>query len=337
MTLEINTEKIDYILQTLYSRDYKLVSSYLEMNNERAGVPKFHFPFLEKQMMLTFLEKLYVPNKIDNDSRIYVADKILSIDYDSSIVGSEILFAKKAEDDVRFRDLAKKSIDYDVLHDSYSHLKDIIIRWDDSELADYAIEKMTSIYNEGNVPENFLKSYCSIAEAFGKEELYGVRFKIKAKLARLIFDIKDVLPKLFNLYKYPDDLPSPDLNVWGIEKRPEDGCCMTLESLYEIVVPGRMQTEISEKADSSTILENFAYYIRYTSDERSILRNMRIDYLASIGEYKDASRFAVVLRGLDRTSYFSEFFKTPEYYFDLAQTYLDMQDMVDAVKVIDVK
>ena len=340
MTLEIDSEKIDNILQTLSSRDYETLFPCLEEGTKSARYinQQFHFPFLEEPPILTFLKKLYVPRNIDDDSRKYVADKILSIDYDQSIVNSEMLFAKKAEDDVRFRDLAEKSIDHHVSHDFYRHLKYVIIKWEDPELADYAIEKMTSELSgdEKNL-EDMLECCEDIAQAFGTE-LDNVMVKEEAEPARLRFYTNVIKPivllvleKFVDQNKHDDDSFVPDLNIFGIESR--DGWYMAQERYYDIVSPARMQRKICEKADPSIILQSFEHYINYSGDKRTILRNMRIDYLASIGEYKDASKFALELVGLDMTSYFSEFFKTSEYYFDLSQTYLAMQNSVDAVKV----
>ncbi|MEA3229544.1 MAG: hypothetical protein U9P44_01390, partial [archaeon] len=114
---------------------------------------------------LTFLRSIYVPGRID------VADEIILRSEDSSIIRKEIAHAKQACDYDRFRSLAKRYIDYHVSHDFDILLVGIVKEWQDSELADYTIEKMTSKPEKDRKLENPLEYSAEIAQAFGKEDV----------------------------------------------------------------------------------------------------------------------------------------------------------------------
>lgn len=114
---------------------------------------------------LHFLRNVYTPGNTE------VADRILAMSGDSSVIEKEIAHARQAGDVGRFRQMAKRHIDYHVRHDFDILLRAIVIGWQDPELADYAIQKMTSKPEDNRKLEEPLEYAAEIAQAFGKEEV----------------------------------------------------------------------------------------------------------------------------------------------------------------------
>jgi tetratricopeptide (TPR) repeat protein len=135
---------------------------------------------------LAFLNSIYIPGNVD------VAGKILTMGEDSSVIEKEMAHAKKTGDTDRFKDMARKNIDYYVAHDFDILLRDIVIKWQDPELADYAINQMTSKSEEDRKLEGPLQYAAEIAQSFGKEEV------AKQNLERLL-----ALQEKDSEYKFP--------------------------------------------------------------------------------------------------------------------------------------
>ena len=146
-------------------------------------------PILENlhsnEARLAFLTSIYVPGNVD------IADKILTMGEDYSVIEKEMAHAKKTGNTDRFRDMAIKCIDHYVKNDLDISLRDIVIEWQDSELADYAIEQLTSKPEENRRLENPLGYAIEIAQSFGKEEV------AKQNLERLLVLQED------SEYKFP--------------------------------------------------------------------------------------------------------------------------------------
>jgi len=113
---------------------------------------------------LTFLRSIYVPGNTD------VADRILSMSTNSSVIEKEIEHARQVGDTDRFVTMAKKEIDFHVDNGFKNLLKDRVIRWQDVDVADYAIARMTSVPEDNRILEFSLEYVAEIAQAFGKEE-----------------------------------------------------------------------------------------------------------------------------------------------------------------------
>ena len=116
-----------------------------------------------EKVKLAFLKNIYLPGNEE------VADSILAINKDdSSVFKQEMAYAKKTENCGRFVSLAKKYIDYYISHDYVILLKDIVIEWNNPELADYAIEEITLKPEDNRGLERPLEFAVEIAQAFGK-------------------------------------------------------------------------------------------------------------------------------------------------------------------------
>ena len=112
---------------------------------------------------LAFLKNIYLPGNIK------VTDSILAINKDdSSVLKQEIAYAKQVGESERFISLAKKYIDYYISHDYDILLKDVVIEWKNSELADYAIEEITLKPEDNRGLERPLEFAVEIAQAFGE-------------------------------------------------------------------------------------------------------------------------------------------------------------------------
>ncbi len=135
---------------------------------------------------LRFLRSIYTPGNTK------VADRILVLSEDSSVIEREVTHAKKAGDTDRFRDMGREYIDYCVTHGFDIQLRNIVIRWQDPELADYAIAQMTSKSETDRKLEDSFKYSAEIARAFGKEDV------ARANLERLL-----ALQERDSKYKFP--------------------------------------------------------------------------------------------------------------------------------------
>jgi len=155
-------------------------------------------PILENlhsdEARLSFLRSIYVPGNVE------VADKILTMREDYSVIEKEVAHAKKTGDTDRFRDIAIKHIDHYVKNDFDISLRDIIIKWQDSELADYAIEQLTSKSEENRKLEGPLKYAAEIAQSFGKKEVAKQNLErllaLQEKDAKYEFTAGETLEKL---------------------------------------------------------------------------------------------------------------------------------------------
>jgi tetratricopeptide (TPR) repeat protein len=143
---------------------------------------------------LAFLNKIYTPGNIE------IADKILTMSEDSSVIEKEMAHAKKTEDTERFKDMARRYIDYCVTNDFNILLGDIVIKWQDPELAEYAISQMTSKSEEDRKLEDSLEYAAEIAQSFGKEEVAKQNLErllaLQERDAEYKFPAGDTLKKL---------------------------------------------------------------------------------------------------------------------------------------------
>ncbi|KYK26764.1 hypothetical protein AYK26_04795 [Euryarchaeota archaeon SM23-78] len=138
------------------------------------------------EAQLAFLRSIYAPGNTE------VADRILAMSEDYSIIEKEITHARESGDTDRFRSMAKRHIDYYVTHDFDILLRDIVKGWNDPELADYAIVQMTSKPEDDRKLEGPLQYSAEIAQAFGKEDV------AQANLERLL-----ALQERDSEYKFP--------------------------------------------------------------------------------------------------------------------------------------
>lgn len=118
-----------------------------------------------EEAWLAFLRKIYVPGNTD------VADRILAMKEDSSVIEKELAHAEQSGDLDRAREMAIQYIDYCVRNNFTSFLRNKVIKWNNSELADYAIEQMTSEFEEERRSEQVLECAAEIAQAFGKQDI----------------------------------------------------------------------------------------------------------------------------------------------------------------------
>ena|GEM_PF-5294694 len=143
---------------------------------------------------LKFLRGIYTPGNID------VADRILAMSEDSSVVEKEMAHAKETENMDRFRGMARRHIDYHVSHDFDILLRDIVIKWQDPELADYAIAQMTSKSEADRKLEGPLAYSAEIAQAFGRNDVARANLErllaLQERDAEYKFPAGDTLKKL---------------------------------------------------------------------------------------------------------------------------------------------
>ncbi len=143
---------------------------------------------------LAFLTSIYVPGNTE------VADRILNMREDSSVIGKEMAHAKKTGDISRFRYMAIKHIDYHIKHDYDILLRDMVINWQDPELADYVITQMTSKSEENRRLEGSLKYATEIAQSYGKKEVAKQNLErllaIQEKDTKFKFPAGETLKKL---------------------------------------------------------------------------------------------------------------------------------------------
>lgn len=144
---------------------------------------------------LAFLTSIYIPGNTE------VADKILTINPENSfILENETAHAKSVGDINRFRDMAKRNIDWYVQNDCDILLQNKVINWQDSELADYAIELLTSKSKEGRRLEGSLRYAAEIAQSFGKKDVAKQNLEkflaLQERDAKYKFPAGDTLKKL---------------------------------------------------------------------------------------------------------------------------------------------
>jgi ABC-type Fe3+-hydroxamate transport system substrate-binding protein len=109
---------------------------------------------------LVFLRRIYFPGNME------VADKILAMDpHDISVLNSEMEYAKRHGLEDRFIVLAKKFVDYYIKEGFHLFVKDHVINWNNSTIADYAITRLQEVGRE-----DLLESAAEIAKAFGREK-----------------------------------------------------------------------------------------------------------------------------------------------------------------------
>lgn len=179
---------------------------------------------------LSFLKSIYEPGNTE------VVDRILLMSEDSSIIQQEIIHAKEAGNNTRFRKMAERCIDYHVRHDLDILLRGIVIGWQDPRLADYAIEQMTSESEADRKLEGPLEYAAEIAQSFGKHEV------AKQHLERLLS-----LQERDSEYKYQAAQTLKKLGRFdeAIDKYLEDKWVDTAFNLAKEHSPTRV-TEIAE-------------------------------------------------------------------------------------------
>lgn len=134
-----------------------------------------HFDRTKKK----FLESVRTPGTYTPE-HIEATDKLLSMEENWSfirkenllIIREEILPAKEAGDNKRYIQMAKKSIDLNLKDNYDAIIMNDVIKWGDSELADYAIEQMISKLEKNKEPKQYsFRPIIGIAESFGKQEV----------------------------------------------------------------------------------------------------------------------------------------------------------------------
>jgi tetratricopeptide (TPR) repeat protein len=127
-----------------------------------------------EKSQLVFLNGIYTPGNVE------VADRILAMHRDSSVIEKEIEHARKNGELERFRDLARKYVKHNISMGAGILLKDVVIGWQDPVVADYAVTQMTSETMPMKTVEYLLPYAADIAQAFGNNEV------AKASLERLL-------------------------------------------------------------------------------------------------------------------------------------------------------
>jgi tetratricopeptide (TPR) repeat protein len=108
---------------------------------------------------VSFLRTIYRPGNVE------VADTLLELSPDNNTLNLEANYAKANGDVDRFRQIARRSVDYHIREKTHYLLSDKVNEWNDKTVADYAL----SIF-EDSEDEQILKSVVEIAQHFGQEE-----------------------------------------------------------------------------------------------------------------------------------------------------------------------
>jgi len=108
---------------------------------------------------LAFLNRVYTPGNVD------IADRILDLNPDASILEKEVGYAREHGDANRFTTLARRFIDHYVENNQDILLRDRVIGWGDPDIADYAVTKLEETGREGP-----LEYAGEIAQSFGQAD-----------------------------------------------------------------------------------------------------------------------------------------------------------------------
>jgi hypothetical protein len=108
---------------------------------------------------LRFLREIYTPGNAE------VADRILAIEPDTSVLEKEAGYSREHGETERFSLLAKRFVDHYIQNGWDILLKKSVVRWGDRNLADYAVSKL-----EEKGEESTLEYAGDIAQSLGQEQ-----------------------------------------------------------------------------------------------------------------------------------------------------------------------
>lgn len=108
---------------------------------------------------IAFLNRIYTLGNVE------VADSILALTTDTSVLEQETDFAREHKVSQRFASLARRFVDCYVQNDWDIILRNKVFAWGDKEIADYAISRL-----EEKGQENSLEYAGDIAQSFGQEQ-----------------------------------------------------------------------------------------------------------------------------------------------------------------------
>jgi len=131
---------------------------------------------------LSFLKSIYTPGNAE------VADRILAVVTDSSVIEKELGHARQSGNTERFEQMARKHIDYHVENGHDILLRDHVIQWGDADLADYAVQQMVSKSRPDKQRTGPLEHAAEIAQSYGKPD--EARRHLVAKLAIQLRDTR---------------------------------------------------------------------------------------------------------------------------------------------------
>ena len=108
---------------------------------------------------LTFLNCVYTPGNAE------VADTILALSPNTSVLEKEVGYAREHGETQRFDSLARRFVDYYIQEGWDIALRDKVVGWGDKNIADYAVSKL-----EEKGEESTLEYAGEIAQSFGQEQ-----------------------------------------------------------------------------------------------------------------------------------------------------------------------
>lgn len=108
---------------------------------------------------LAFLNRVYTPGNVE------VADRILDLNLGTSVLEKELDYALKHKAKERFTALARRFVDLYIKNQYDNLLADQVVRWKDTDIANYAITKL-----EETGKESPLECAGEIAQSFGQKE-----------------------------------------------------------------------------------------------------------------------------------------------------------------------
>lgn len=108
---------------------------------------------------MAFLNRVYTPGNVE------VADRILALTPNTSVLEKEISYAREHGASERISSLARRLVDYYTQNNWDILLRNKVVEWGDRDVADYAISKL-----EEKGAESTLEYAGEIAQSFGQEQ-----------------------------------------------------------------------------------------------------------------------------------------------------------------------